>query len=291
MDCDHHGYTPIHFLAMKSQHCLETLKLFVRTAILIDRSALPWQQRPLNSEFPLLLATTRRCDEDVIKTLVEASHRGARWLAPFTGGETKSQSNVRARAIVENVFKSPLGACWEDYELSEEDHKFSGEREFCRDGFRRTAMDMLTAKGFELVRADDEYSYKPMMWRKSMLLLKPHLDDPNILMKHLVCLQWPVPELLALASQVYPEQVSEPDSDGRIPLHHVLNRDGSPCRSWKAMCRTLLNAYPESVRLVDPLTNLIPVCLVAKMQVDDGLDVIYDMLLSDPTALEVQRNK
>lgn len=276
---DNFGCTPIHFLATSSNHSLQTLQLFVDVAVRLQCSN---SRCNVNDWSPLLLATDRGCSVETIEMFITAAEQGAPWLAPRTGGETcaqlKEMKRKRGLERKDCIARTPLHGCWDpgNGTCTKEICRINRiELKYITEIILSSSRPASTASGSEFVQ----------MWSKCMFLIAPYLSEVRGLVRHLVCLNDPLPDLLDLACHLYPEQLLRPGPDGRLPLHLALLRQGAARRK---MIRVLLERAPEAVRMVDPVTSLAPACLVASNTTKenaDSLSVIYEAVRLDPATL------
>lgn len=76
---------------------------------------------------------------------------------------------------------------------------------------------------------------------------------------------------------LYPQAASRADGDGRLPLHHALERG----RTWEDGVEDLIRASPRSFVAPDPKTGLPPV-LQAACAPSNDLTTVYNMLSANP---------
>ena len=101
--------------------------------------------------------------------------------------------------------------------------------------------------------------------------------DPNRrsrLPLHLAARQSPRTLQTILALQ--PRLASARDGDGRLPLHLALENRHT---EWACAVAPLIEAFPRSLTMVDPITGLLPAMQAATTQ---AVDTIFELLRADP---------
>lgn len=78
-----------------------------------------------------------------------------------------------------------------------------------------------------------------------------------------------------------PKGATFEDAEGRLPLHLAIIHSAN----YRRVIKPVIDAYPIAITMKDPVTNLLPFMVAAYS--DKKLDVIYELLKSDPTVVEI----
>mmetsp|Transcript_20734 Transcript_20734/g.30552 ORF Transcript_20734/g.30552 Transcript_20734/m.30552 type:complete len:461 (-) Transcript_20734:100-1482(-) len=88
-------------------------------------------------------------------------------------------------------------------------------------------------------------------------------------------------KVLQTAMALFPHQVKETDDDGRLPLN-IASENGM---MWNSGLRTIFNAYPNALGVLDPTSGLYPFMAVAQVKEKNDLvhvNTVYELLLAGP---------
>lgn len=267
------GGTPLHFLC-GSHHRdnAKLVELFIQSAITAEESY-PDYYISAHRWSPLFMACRKAASAECLLLLVQSREHTV-WIAPTTGGETSREGF--------GPYLSPLWELWKQVY-----HYFDGLDEATRLRLRQITFHFLETSTLPPLEEDERVA---QAWLKVLILLAHHLPLDSTLVHLLSCLYSPMPSLLTIVCNLFPEYGRTRDGSGRLPLHSLLYKNPRyPDKHARGLANVLLKHFPEAVRVEDPATGFFPCFLAASQQAP--LETIWKMLVDYPEALELERAK
>ena len=218
---DRNFYTPLHNLGLFHGGD-ELMSLFCDTAIMVEQELQGRGKLPTPSRTsPLYLAAKRDAPVTTLRLLMQTRAR-SQWIAPSTGGEPYWDPQQTL-----DMFSSPLEILMRG-------------RSSCLVGLSNETKLQMTcmalnwgSDGAVVMTARDYHDQGALtMWEKCLLLMKEHVrttradagSEPMPSLVHTIAsLKVPMPPLLQLAVELFPEQLIQRDDTGKYPLIHVLH--------------------------------------------------------------------
>ena len=336
---DYHCYTPLHNLGF-FEGGDKVMSLFCDTAIMVEqelqgRGTLPTPSRTS----PLYLAAKRDAPTETLRILLQTRTRSCsltsnHWMAPITGGEPywdPQQTLDKCSSPLEILLRG-RASCLDGICNDTQQQMAAMALEFLGGRGSDSHSDM-----GDKDETDNEQTSIPgnqhdqsalVMWEKCLLFLAENVrttttttsisnnshdcedDTPQLqlqivpsLLHTVASLKVPVPVLLQVAVQLFPEQVIQCDDTGRCPLYHILKANHPYATQQLLRILLLRPQQPQSKRANDedngndtpPLTILshplpqIQECLALALEIGlawkDGLE---DIVMADSDVLRVQ---
>ena len=93
--------------------------------------------------------------------------------------------------------------------------------------------------------------------------------------------QYELRSLVEYLIEYEPKGATFEDTEGRLPLHLAIIHSAN----YRRVIKPVIDAYPIAITMKDPVTNLLPFMVAAFS--DKKLDVIYELLKSEPAMVEI----
>jgi hypothetical protein len=310
---DRNFYTPLHNLGLFHGGD-ELMSLFCDTAIMVEQELQGRGKLPTPSRTsPLYLAAKRDAPISTLRLLMQTRAR-SQWIAPFTGGEAYWEQLTGI-----DKFSSPLeilmrgkSACFVGLSTETKAQMAAMSRNLGSDDI------------VPLPALDYHDQNALIMWEKCLLLMKESVRTTKAdaasnatpsLVHTVSSLKVPMPLLLQLAAELFPEQALQRDDTGKYPLTHVLesnhpyatkqlisillhnsgNKLSQPpllymqeCLrlafetglAWQGGMQDIVMANSEVLCVPDAQSQLVPAFLAASQNV--ALDTIFLLLHAEP---------
>jgi hypothetical protein len=308
---DRNFYTPLHNLGLFHGGD-ELMSLFCDTAIMVEQELQGRGKLPTPSRTsPLYLAAKRDAPVSTLRLLMQTRAR-SQWIAPFTGGEAYWDPQQEL-----DKFSSPL-----EILLRGRSACFVGLSAETKHQMAAMARNLGSNNTIQLPARDHHDHNALIMWEKCLLLMKESVRttkadagfNPTPSLLHTVSsLKVPIPILVQIAMELFPEQTLQIDDTGKYPLIHVLesnhpyatkqlisillsgDKTSQPplpymqeCLrlaletglTWEGGMRDIVMANSEILRVPDAQSLLVPVFLAAALDV--ALDTIFLLFHAEP---------
>ena len=239
-------YTPLHNLGFFEGTNDNVMALFCDTALMVEqelqgRGTLPTPSRTS----PLYLAAKRNAPKSTLFILLntrsgqQSKHTRNNWIAPITGGESywdPQQTLDKCSSPLEILLRG-RASCFEFERLS---HKTNQQMKamvlhvlgggLSLDNSRTNKSVDSDVEEVDTEMMDLQYNHAALkMMEKCLLFLRENVRTTTTsqqripsLLHTVVSLKVPVPILLQVSVNLFPEQITQCDDTGKYPLYHIL---------------------------------------------------------------------
>lgn len=316
---DRNCYTPLHNLGLFGGD--EAVSLFCDTAVMVEQELQGRGKLPtLSRTSPLYLAAKRNAPISTIRILLQTRTR-SKWIAPFTGGEAYWDPQQTL-----DFCSSPL-----EILLRGKSSCFVGISAETKQQMAEMALELgmekcIPATDQACIARDPHDQTALDMWAKCLLLLKENVrtsatQQSRSVLHTVASLKVPLPALLQIAVDVFPDQLAQRDDTGNHPLSHVLKSNhpyatkqlisillpparmnSSPCNyplhlihegvqlgleiglTWEGGLKDIVMANSEVLVREDRKNGLVPALQAASLDVEIG--IIFLLLQREPCIMQ-----